>query len=215
MPLSIDINTPNKGQDYSSLRALYLLLLALMTMQFFPAVAQATDQTKVPPLAKGQGFLLLDLDIKASSAQMALKPLGRSSKVVELKLVANHGRWLLHPLPQGEYQITQVNVPFFDLPHSMDTATNPRWRIRVRAGHLNYAGRIEIERERTERQISIRKLNRLATDLNAIQQNLQSVLVSYPLTPGSTLRDDFATEQLLNRDQETNKPLASTGERHE
>lgn len=184
-------------QKHSRTTSVRLFICLLGMSHLLPPTTQASDQIEISAPAKGHGFLLMNLDIKASAAIMTLKQIGRSSKAFDIKLTPTHGRWLLHPLPQGEYQITQINVPYFDLPHAMDTAKNPRWRIRIQANQINYAGRMEIERERTERQVSVRKLNRVATDLPLIQRELSSSLALYPLVAGNTLRDDFAEEHLL------------------
>lgn len=147
-----------------------------------------------PKLAKGEGLLLMDLDIKAPSAVMSLHKIGRSSSPIEVKLVTNHGRWLIKALPAGDYQIAEIKVPYFDLPYRKDTEKSLAWRISIQANHLNYAGRIEIEKERTEDHVVINKHNRLFTDLANLQKDLASLLTAYPLANGSGMRDDFTAD---------------------
>lgn len=165
--------------------------LFLLSCCFLHLNTQADAPFSAPTLAKGEGLLILDLDIKAPSAVMSLHKIGRASSPFEIKLVSDNGRWLIKALPKGDYQIAEIKVPYFDLPFRKDTGKNPAWRISIQAGHLNYAGRIEVEKERTEDYVAIYKHNRMVTDLPNLQKDMTSLLTTYPLVNGSGMRDDF------------------------
>ncbi len=168
--------------------------LFLLSCCFLYLNAQADTPISAAPLAKGEGLLVLDLDIKAPSAVMSLQKIGRTSSTLEIKLVSDNGRWLIKALPKGDYQITEIKVPYFDLPFRKDTGKNPAWRISIQADHLNYAGRIEVEKERTEDYVAINKHNRMIADLPTLQKDLASLLTTYPLVNGSGMRDDFIAD---------------------
>lgn len=165
----------------------YLLLI-------FHFTAYANDSNSVPKVPKRKGLVLIDLKVDAPSAVMTLESTQQSTRRTQMviKLVPSHGRWLIQPLPKGDYQILSIKVPYFDLPYVNHTEENPGWRIKVIAGKLNYVGRIEVAKERTENFVAIKKLNRLVTDLPHIQAELAVILAVYPLADGHYLRDDFA-----------------------
>lgn len=170
-----------------------LIVVSYLFLVLHPTV-HANDSNSIPKVSKGGGLLLLDVQVDASSAVMTLR--GAGHKQLVIKLVASHGRWLITSLPKGEYQIVNIKVPYFDFPYVNDTDKDLKWRVKVNAGQLNYAGRIEVERERTENYVAIKKLNRLITDLPAIQKELAEIIAIYPLADGGYLRDDFSAEFL-------------------
>lgn len=169
-------------------------LLLLFSCCFLHLNAQADSPIIIPSLAKGDGLLLLDLDIKAPSAVMTLQKIGRTSPLIEVKLVPSNGHWLIKTLPKGDYQIAEIKVPYFDLPFRKHTGKSPAWRIKIQAGRLNYVGRIEVEKERTEDYVAINKYNRMITDLSTLQQDLAPLITTYPLVNGSGIRDDFIAD---------------------
>lgn len=175
-----------------SRRILIIAGYLLLTLQ---PTDHANASLPIPKVSRGHGLLLLDIQVDASSAVMTLKGVGKSGQITR-ELVPTHGRWLMISLPKGEYQIVNIKVPYFDLPYVNNTEKNPKWRIRINAGQLNYAGRIEVEKERTESYVAIKKLNRLVTDLPEIKTKLADILAVYPLADGGYLRDDFAAKAI-------------------
>lgn len=167
----------------------FILLFGLLHIN-----TQANEPFTVPTPQKNKGLLLLDLDIKSSSAVMTVRRLEGAASLTEIKLAPNNGRWLITELPKGNYQIVEVKVPYFDLPFRKETDKNPNWRLRIQENSLNYAGRIYVAKERTEDYIPIEKNNRLITDLPDLQNDLAPVLSTYPLVNGTGLRDDFISE---------------------
>lgn len=180
--------------DMSIKHTKHILIAVSYLLLIFHLTAHANDSDSTFKIPKGDGLLLLDIQVDAPSAVMTLQ--GARDKRMEVKLIPNNGRWLMQPLPKGEYQILNIKVPYFDLPYMKDTEKNPGWRIKIKAGRLNYAGRIEVEKERTADYVSIKKLNRLITDLPDIQKDLAAILVDYPLVDGNYLRDDFTRKNL-------------------
>ena len=157
---------------------------------------QANSSNPVPVPSKKEGLLLLDLQVEAPSAVMSLQAKGY--KRFDLKLESTHGRWLVKSLPKGEYQIMEIRVPYFDLPYRKGTEQSPLWRFKIQPGHINYVGRIEVAKERTEDFVVIKRLNRLIADLPNIQQDFATALADFPLADGSYIRDDFAAASLGN-----------------
>ncbi|ARU28208.1 hypothetical protein [Cellvibrio sp. PSBB006] len=173
----------------------HFLVITICCLLVFHLTANANESDFTLKVKRGNGLLLLDVQVDAPSAVMTLQ--GVKSRQLVIKLAPTHGRWLVSSLPKGEYQIMNVKVPYFDLPYVNSTEKDPRWRIKIEPGQLNYIGRIEVERERTENYVAIRKHNRLVADLSHIRKDLADILADYPLTDGGYLRDDFI-EQLLN-----------------
>lgn len=179
------------NKNFSSPWVLCCLISLIIGMAPY---AKAKDEAGLPKLSWGEGFLLVDLDINVGTAVLTLE--GRRQRRTQVGLVANNGRWMLKALPRGEYQIIDVKVPYFDLPHRILTKDNPGWKIKIQAGRVNYIGRIEIAKERTEDYISVTKLNRLVSDYENIKTDLNALIAIYPLADGHNVRDDFVASLL-------------------
>jgi hypothetical protein len=171
-----------------------LLICLLLTIPLSYA-----NTSPLPDITKNDGLLLLKLDVESDLAIMTIRKLGRKSSVREIKLVSTNGKWLVKSLPQGEYQIVDVKVPYFNLPYIKSTEKNPSWKFIIKAGKLNYAGEIKVEKERTEDFVKIHKYFRPAYHLTQIQQDLSNYLSQYPLASGTGLRDDFVDGSIIEK----------------
>ncbi len=189
------------------------LALLLSTLASAPLLAQPKELKLEPAgteitLRSRYGFLLLSLDVDGVSSSLEFSRLGwnkpehppeRALKgrpgedfTVSLQGLDN-GLYIL-ALPEGWYQITRVNAPYFDLPFWMDTAEEPSWRFRVDREKTNYAGQLFIARERSSKYVKMRLHNRLAAEIEQIQGALVQQLQVAPLASGSGVRDDFLGE---------------------
>jgi hypothetical protein len=187
----------------------------------FPAFNQAFGEEprpislqeleKASPLINNQGYLLLNLEVSGTApsiefvriASKGNAPLAKSQKVKKRgkSMVFNlkgmpHGIYLAK-LPEGLYQITQVNAPYFDLPFKINTENSPEWRFRIEQGKTNYIGHLVIEKERSTKYISASLFNRMARDLDKLTGDIQPITTLAPLTSGIGVRDDFF-QQLNN-----------------
>lgn len=99
-------------------------------------------------------------------------------------------------LEPGVYQITEVNSPAFNLPYMKSTNLAAGWRFRVSASNISYIGSIFIDSERKKNYVEMQLRNRLATDLDAIE-NAASLFPQRTLVPGRMVNDYFYT-RLLN-----------------
>ena len=94
-------------------------------------------------------------------------------------------------LMAGDYQVTSVNVPAFNLPYRVDVSKEPGWMFRIEAGSASYIGHLVIEAERNTSSVSVRLSNRLAAELTAVRQASVSLPGLPSLVSGHGHRDDF------------------------
>ena len=157
------------------------------------------------PLDEDYGFLLIKLAIAGNSPTIqyrsvkskngqylqqgeALKLRG-DEEVIDLSNTEDGFYYL--PIPEGLYQFTSVNVPYFDLPYVLDTTETPSWRFSIVAGQINFIGTLELAKERDVDSINVKLFNRLATNADELSQLLANDLQQLPLRSGAGLRDDF------------------------
>ncbi len=159
----------------------------------------------IEPLKSRHGYLLIKLQLSGAAPSIEyskIRSLNQSflTKNQQVKTYGNkfilelknksYG-YYLQVLPAGLYQITRLNVPYFDFPFRLNTNHQRDWRFNIEAGKINYAGKLVIEKERTTKQISVRLLNRIATDKAEIELTLKDLIENTPLISGSGVRDDF------------------------
>ncbi|GAA0858292.1 hypothetical protein [Aliiglaciecola litoralis] len=95
-------------------------------------------------------------------------------------------------LPEGLYQITQVDVPHFDLPFKVSTDNSDIWRFRVKPGHINYLGLLEVGAVRAKDNVNVAWLNRFATHLDELLAAINASTIEWPLAHGVGYQDDFS-----------------------
>ena len=191
----------------------------LLTVLIFPAFSQAntsnltlTIASELTALDPRKGYLLIDLETDSTAPSFTFKKLrsrqryqvdkqSTSKSITSYKITVKNkanGLYLLS-LPPGLYQITQVNVPFFNLPYKFDTDNRRHWRFYIEQGKINYIGKLAIAKTRSTSSVDVKLLNRLATDKERIDDQIARLLDTMPLVSGMGFRDDFL-ELLLLKD---------------
>lgn len=145
------------------------------------------------PLKKRSGYLLMGIDSHNSAASLKFQkyPGSRLTRGTTINLQMSDSSFRLVPLAAGEYQITEVLAPYYDLPYRLNVGDRPTWRFRIKAGRVNYVGSIVIKAQRSKRNVDIRLLNRLASSLAQIEQEYKRELELYPLAIGVAYEDSF------------------------
>ncbi len=156
------------------------------------------------PLKKGDGYVLLMLDINGVSPGLVAKPLlYRKNKVVtddgvprtaksqyKLNFKGLDNTLHLLALPKGVYQITEITSPSYALPYRKDTDMSPAWRFKVQENAINYIGTLFIDNQRSRNYVEINLKNRFATNHQKISEVLHTFEQRFPLVSGA-LRNDF------------------------
>ena len=152
-------------------------------------------------LKKRYGYLLVYLDVEGVAPSIEYAKVSGSKSTSKnypraraLDLKNKEKGFLLLPLSKGSYQIVRVNVPFFNLPYVVDISTDPEWHFTIESGKINYIGRLVIEKERTDKNVNIKLLNRIAFDYEEINKTYANVISHYPLVVSKGYRDDFLTD---------------------
>ncbi|MCM2680046.1 hypothetical protein [Echinimonas agarilytica] len=166
----------------------------------------APEQSSV--LADNSGYAVFSIDVAGAAPSLELirlrtpktlmtgneNPPATLGKTIALDMTDRAKGIYLVALAAGEYQIVTVKAPFFNLPYFINTEYARNWRFNVAPQRINYAGFLSIQKERGRDFIDIQYLNRLATDLSAIEDELEEQLKVYPLRSGAVVNDDFYTE---------------------
>lgn len=169
--------------------------------------AYLQDPDAVELLKNKHGYLLIDLHVRGTAPSLKFvrlntgsprylssdpKPRKRSSGIL-LELKDKSDGFYMLSLPEGLYQITRINAPYFNLPFRLDTEYVSKWRFYIRSGKTNYVGKLVFEKERSTDTISVKLINRLAADKSRIDAALVKVSSEAPLVLGTGVRDDFYT----------------------
>ena len=171
----------------------------------YPISAIKLNDGEKNPLSKDHGYLLIKLDTggEGPSFHYRQKETWRK-KSIKVPLGNLENGYYVLPVKQGDYQITRVDAPHYNLPFYLDIDSIPQWQFTIKAGHLNYIGQLSIEKERSTRHVNINLLNRFAQDYQQIQTAVAPVVEQYPLIINLGYRDDFQQELL---EQVSAKPL--------
>ena len=148
-------------------------------------------------LSKDQGYLLIKLDVSGEgpSFHYRQKEIWRK-KSIKVPLGNLENGYYVLPVKQGDYQITRVDAPHYNLPFYLNIDSIPQWQFTIKAGHLNYIGQLSIEKERSTKHVNINLFNRFAQDYQEIQTAVAPVKEHYPLIINLGYRDDFQQELL-------------------
>lgn len=170
-----------------------------------PLYARSDSSDAKQVLPDDYGYLLIEMDVGANSASMtyakiALGLTSLAKRTQPLKTV--DARFLLVPLAKGRYQVTDINVPLFDLPYRYRTAKQKHWEFSVQPGAVNYFGKLTIDAERSTDSVSVTRHNQIAKALAEIRQQYADILARYPLVSASSYRDDFYQEIAPNNKEQ-------------
>lgn len=199
-------------QIFSSIKHLSLLLYLLLAGPSF-AANSTTLALEIKPIEQAQslktgwGYMLVDLEVAGASpsieiGKVRLKNRKQHYLAADQRLLLRDTRWSISlkdkasglyvvQMPEGLYQITKVNAPFFNLPFRVDTLSRPQWRFSVEGARSNYIGRLRIDKERGTDYINVKLLYRLASDYDRIISHGASLFETAPLRSGAGVRDDF------------------------
>ncbi|NVK87581.1 MAG: hypothetical protein HWE13_05620 [Gammaproteobacteria bacterium] len=183
------------------LKNIFLSSLVLLSGHF----ANAVELTKAQDLDLSQApaaLILLHLNVDSVAPSLIVEKLidgkpasnRRKASTTKLSMDATAKGLYLASLAPGDYQVIELQAPYFDLPYRLNLAEDPRWRFTVAPGQTNYIGMFQLNRERKADEIYIKLINRIATDLPIIQTQLEALLAQYPLVVQSGIQDDFLKE---------------------
>lgn len=99
-------------------------------------------------------------------------------------------------LPEGSYQIIQVNVPHFNLPYKISTDNEKTWRFNVVANKINYLGTMKVGAVRRKDVIDTVWLNQYATHFEQLTSLASQVNSDWEILQGIGYKDEF--HALLN-----------------
>lgn len=187
-----------------------LFLLLWLCLIVLPAKASNLELyaagSPLPLLQEDEGYALLNLEAGGTAPSIEFfavrssesKYLKRDEKVFaqlfsgyELNLKDKAPGLYLFVLPEGLYQISKVNAPYFNFPFVMRTDSRRTWRFHISRERINYIGHLFIDQERHTNSIDVSLFDRLASDLGDINRQLETLLNSYVLESGRGVRDDF------------------------
>jgi hypothetical protein len=94
-------------------------------------------------------------------------------------------------LPAGLYQITQVDVPHFDLPYKIGTNNRDIWRFRVHRDKINYIGTMKVSPIRSKNAVDTVWINQFATHLADLEAIVADTEIALPIVHGSGYQDPF------------------------
>ena len=170
---------------------IFLFLLPLYLHAFSVKVSPDT----VKKLSNGQGYLLLDLNIKhpVSSIKFVRSDSSRG-KGVQVPSLPIGRHLMLLPIKKGTYQWDTINVPHYDLPFRVNVRDDERWSFEIQKKTINYIGQLIVEKDRGTRYVPVRWLNRAASSLEEIKEKYGDLLLKYPLAFSGHARDDFLSD---------------------
>lgn len=115
---------------------------------------------------------------------------GSKSEAIKLDLSGRTNLVSMN-LPEGLYQITQVDVPHFDLPYKINTNNRDVWRFRVSRDKVNYIGTMKVSPIRSKNTVDTVWLNQFATHFASLQTLLTNSAITLPIVHGAGYRDPF------------------------
>lgn len=163
---------------------------------------------QAPELRHSEGYVLIDLDARGTAPSIEFVRLGKvgsdypenmasrklSSNTFNLK--ATEKGFYIGKLKSGVYQITQVNAPYFGLPYALSTSELKTWRFTIEKDRINYIGTLVIEGSRSKENIETHFLNSFAQQYESIISSTKYLQSEFPLTMGTSYRDDFYSEYM-------------------
>lgn len=196
-----------------------VVVMGAFTVSAAPIIKVLESPNHIGEPGKYQGYLAIYLNVASPDASMQFKAaeglisqqLRRKAKVYEVDLTDKPPGLYLLTLPRGQYQISQMRLPFFDLPSRLGTDEDSIWRFNIVAGKVNFIGELEVKRVRSAKVVNAALRNRFATHLSAIETQLAPLLTHYPLVFGRHYRDDFYAELQGEPQKQSQKSLQKSG----
>ena len=156
--------------------------------------------------SKNFGYMLIHLNIERNSVLKIYKKnsMRFAKKLNNLKKrrpIINESRFFkvnkgqkgyyFIQLYEGIYQISAVEVPFYNYPYIQDYNNRRDFQFIIKRNRTNYVGHLEIKKERGIDFLLIKFRNRMATSLSDMHKQLNSVFSTVPLASGIGYKDDF------------------------
>lgn len=178
----------------------HILILAILAIDT-EAWANNDAPVEAPKLSKSDGLLVLSLEIEGVQASIKYRRITtvESQPIRKIILKSDKSNFFIEPLPKGQYQITSVNIPFFDLPYVVDTSEDPRYQFTIKPLAFNYVGHLFINKERSSKSVDVRLLNRIASNKATIEEVYHNILEQYQLVDGSGVIGNFLQEYRKKR----------------
>lgn len=180
-------------------------IVCLLTFYHSQLLAQEnTQQTFADkPIKARDGYLVFKLDVEVDNARMQLIPIRWSSKApVYYPLVADEHGYFRIQLRAGDYKVTELHTPYFNLPYILDTESTSTWQFHVEKQRINYAGELIIKKERTLKTVDVNLLNRFAMHSEEFCETHMGLCEQYPFATAAIYRDDFPGQiETLKHDQ--------------
>lgn len=120
----------------------------------------------------------------------ALQFIGGKSDSIKLDFSGRTNMVFIN-LPEGLYQITQVDVPHFDLPYKISTDNSDAWRFNIQRDRINYIGTMKVSAIRSKNTVDTVWLNQFATHLDTLQTFVTESVIPLQIAHGAGYRDPF------------------------
>ncbi len=149
-------------------------------------VAMAADVNDTESeLGKRYGYLVIDTIVGRPATNWQLSdgmiikklPLGRNTRLLRLR--------------EGNYRWEEIDVPYFDLPHRIDTADDSRWSFTVERQKINYAGTLIIDETRASDTVGVRFVNRSSEIVTRLREKYPEHVATLGVRFAGSYRDDY------------------------
>ena len=159
------------------------VLTALCLLAARPAPAADDDVSS--ELNNRYGYLALDTMVERPVTNWRLSrslaidkvPEGRQLRLIRMRI--------------GKYQWTEINVPYFNLPHRMDLSDDTRWAFEIHPRKINYAGTLVVGEQRSSDSVEVRFLNRTTEVLELLREKFPAQAEVFEVVYSGAARDDF------------------------
>lgn len=192
---------------------LLVIILTIATYLVIPSPSIAAEKiaftlpNNPSPLGRKEGYLLIDLQSQNPRILLKVRRMTKKAKQIpgrhhnrliskEITLSLNNldAGLYLATMSAGSYQITEVSVPFYDLPFRLDVSEKKRWQFKVEAKKINYLGHLYVNNERSVEDVEIKLSNQFATNYDNIYAQVILAYEELPLTFSQRLPDDYYSE---------------------
>ncbi len=185
--------------SYSRFIFLSLFFFCHVSLNWAGIVDGIPDQ-----LPEEHGILVIRLDHEVEHAVLEYasvkgkkrKPVKKTTQSVSIN--GETGDFLILELPGGEYQITKLEVPQFDLPYLLVLADDRYWGFRIKNGTVGLFGKIWIPKERGRFTIPVHTTRSFASMHRELSELFPDSLKKHEIVAATLERDDFVQEFLSN-----------------
>ena len=161
-------------------------LVRVTVLLIATTVAMAADVNDTESeLGTRYGYLVLDTIVGRPATNWQLSdglvikrlPLGRETRLLRLR--------------EGNYKWEEIDVPYFDLPHRIDTADDSRWSFTIKRQKINYAGTLIVDETRASDAVGVRFVNRSSEILARLREKYPAHVEALGVRFAGSYRDDY------------------------